>query len=99
MLPQLGYPVGGKPAIGETTHSLGQPFTHAPHPLECAPMYNLPIDDVIEDIRARLRDGPSLVLEAPPGAGKTTVVPLALRDEPWAAGRKIVMLEPRRLAA
>lgn len=62
-------------------------------------MYNLPIDEVIEDIRARLGAGDSLVLEAPPGAGKTTVVPLALKDEPWAAGRKIVMLEPRRLAA
>src|SRR5207253_1695756 len=39
------------------------------------------------------------VLVAPPGAGKTTVVPLALRDEPWAAGGKLIVLEPRRLAA
>jgi ATP-dependent helicase HrpB len=39
------------------------------------------------------------VLQAPPGAGKTTLVPLALRDEPWVAGQRIVMLEPRRLAA
>src|SRR5690606_28466493 len=39
------------------------------------------------------------VLEAPPGAGKTTVVPLALMQEPWLEGRRIVMLEPRRLAA
>jgi len=36
---------------------------------------------------------------APPGAGKTTVVPLALMDEPWVAGRKLIVLEPRRLAA
>src|SRR3546814_5322309 len=42
---------------------------------------------------------PRLVLEAPPGAGKTTQVPLALLDAPWLAGRKIVMLEPRRVAA
>lgn len=62
-------------------------------------MFGLPIDDVIEDIRARLRTGYSLVLEAPPGAGKTTAVPLALKGEPWAEGSKIVMLEPRRLAA
>ena len=39
------------------------------------------------------------VLVAPPGAGKTTMVPLALRDAPWLAGQKIIMLEPRRLAA
>ena len=40
-----------------------------------------------------------MVLEAPPGAGKTTVVPLALLDAPWLAGQKILMLEPRRIAA
>ena len=40
-----------------------------------------------------------LVLEAPPGAGKTTLVPLALLDQPWLQGQKILMLEPRRLAA
>ncbi len=39
-----------------------------------------------------------VVLQAPPGAGKTTVVPLALLDEPWIAGRKILVLEPRRMA-
>jgi hypothetical protein len=39
------------------------------------------------------------VLVAPPGAGKTTLVPLALRDEPWAAGGKLLVLEPRRVAA
>ena len=50
-------------------------------------------------IRASLIAHPRLVLEAPPGAGKTTQVPLALLDAPWLAGRKIVMLEPRRVAA
>ncbi|NJM84373.1 MAG: hypothetical protein HC844_19720, partial [Tabrizicola sp.] len=48
----------------------------------------------------RLLQGPVFaVLQAPPGAGKTTRVPLALLDEPWIAGRKIVLLEPRRIAA
>ncbi|MCU0621129.1 MAG: hypothetical protein MUC69_06470, partial [Gemmatimonadales bacterium] len=58
----------------------------------------LPIDEVLADLRAALADASRAVLEAPPGAGKTTRVPLALRDAPWLAGRGIVMLEPRRLA-
>ncbi|MGQ0813259.1 MAG: ATP-dependent helicase HrpB [Gemmatimonadota bacterium] len=60
---------------------------------------HLPIDDVLGEIAAALAARTSLVLQAPPGAGKTTRVPLALVDAPWLAGRKIVMLEPRRLAA
>ncbi|HLL83448.1 MAG TPA: helicase-related protein, partial [Longimicrobium sp.] len=59
----------------------------------------LPIESVIPPLRAALRDAGAAVLQAPPGAGKTTRVPLALLDEPWLAGGKIVMLEPRRLAA
>ncbi len=59
----------------------------------------LPIDDVLPRVCDVLRDGTSAVLVAPPGAGKTTRVPLALLDEPWLAKAKIVMLEPRRLAA
>src|SRR5215208_6029486 len=59
----------------------------------------LPIDSVIPALREALRAGTSAVLQAPPGAGKTTRVPLALLDEPWLAGQRIVMLEPRRLAA
>ncbi|TCO76085.1 ATP-dependent helicase HrpB [Chromatocurvus halotolerans] len=59
----------------------------------------LPIQAVIGDIRAALIGHDTLLLEAPPGAGKTTVVPLALLDEPWLAGRRIVILQPRRLAA
>ena len=49
-------------------------------------------------LRAALAGDGQAVLQAPPGAGKTTVVPLRLLDEPWLAGRRIVMLEPRRLA-
>ncbi len=59
----------------------------------------LPIDSVLPRIRESLAASPRLVVEAPPGAGKTTRVPLALLHEPWLAGRKILMLEPRRLAA
>ncbi len=59
----------------------------------------LPIDEIIQPLRAALAVRTVAVLEAPPGAGKTTRVPLALIDEPWLAGMKLVMLEPRRLAA
>ena len=59
----------------------------------------LPIEPALPEIRAALREAAALVLQAPPGAGKTTRVPLALLDEPWLAGRSILLLEPRRLAA
>ncbi len=59
----------------------------------------LPITPLLPRIRASLHEHPRLVLEAPPGAGKTTQVPPTLLDETWLAGRKIVMLEPRRIAA
>ncbi|GLK74372.1 ATP-dependent helicase HrpB [Ancylobacter dichloromethanicus] len=64
-----------------------------------APLSPLPIDDALPALTAALRAGNAAVLVAPPGAGKTTRVPLALLDEPWVAGRKILVLEPRRLAA
>ena len=60
---------------------------------------DLPIEDVIEPIRAELRSGVRLVISAPPGAGKTTRVPLALLDQPWLEGRKLILVEPRRIAA
>ncbi|MDR7132909.1 ATP-dependent helicase HrpB [Lysobacter niastensis] len=63
------------------------------------PADTFPIDPLLPQIRASLATHPRLVLEAPPGAGKTTQVPPALLDEPWLAGQKIVMLEPRRVAA
>ncbi len=59
----------------------------------------LPIDSVLPDVKQALSIGGSAVLIAAPGAGKTTRVPLALLEEGWLEGRKIVMLEPRRLAA
>ena len=58
----------------------------------------LPIDVVLDDVRAALRSSGAAVLVAAPGAGKTTRVPLALLDEPWRNG-KILVLEPRRIAA
>jgi ATP-dependent helicase HrpB len=59
----------------------------------------LPIAAALPALRQAMQTSPNVVLEAPPGAGKTTVVPLVLQSEAWLAGRRIVMLEPRRLAA
>ncbi|WGS20470.1 ATP-dependent helicase HrpB [Bradyrhizobium sp. ISRA463] len=59
----------------------------------------LPIDAVLDDLDRTLAGHNAAVLVAPPGAGKTTRVPLALLDVPWAKGKKIIVLEPRRIAA
>lgn len=59
----------------------------------------LPIEAVLPDLKRTLAAARSAVLEAPTGAGKTTMVPLALLGEPWAKEKKILMLEPRRVAA
>ncbi|MDF2925659.1 MAG: hrpB [Paenibacillaceae bacterium] len=59
----------------------------------------LPIEDKLPELLEALGRSANAVLVAPPGAGKTTRVPLALLEEPWANGKKILMLEPRRLAA
>jgi len=59
----------------------------------------LPIDAVLDDLSRTLEAHNVAVLVAPPGAGKTTRVPLALLDAPWARGKKIIVLEPRRIAA
>jgi ATP-dependent helicase HrpB len=59
---------------------------------------SLPVVACLDDLRTALAGAGHAVLQAPPGAGKTTVVPLALVDEPWLEGRRVVMLEPRRLA-
>ncbi len=60
---------------------------------------SLPIESALPALKRTLAQSRCVVLEAPTGAGKTTLVPLALRDEAWAAGKKILMLEPRRVAA
>ena len=59
----------------------------------------LPIDAVLGDLAATMARSHTAVLVAPPGAGKTTRVPLALLDEAWTKGKKIIVLEPRRIAA
>ena len=59
----------------------------------------LPIDAALDDLARALAANNAAVLVAPPGAGKTTRVPLALLDEPWIGNKKIIVLEPRRIAA
>jgi ATP-dependent helicase HrpB len=59
----------------------------------------LPIDAVLDELANTLEGRNAAVLVAPPGAGKTTRVPLALLNAPWLKGKKIIMLEPRRIAA
>lgn len=58
-----------------------------------------PVLDILEELKQKLSLAPVTILQAPPGAGKSTVLPLKLMAEPWLGDRKIIMLEPRRLAA
>lgn len=60
---------------------------------------NLPVTDIIQSVRESLSKDQTLIVTAPPGAGKSTLIPLSLLHEPWLSGKKIIMLEPRRLAA
>jgi len=74
---------------------------HAPK-ISCVRMPEaspLPVEAVLPQLRAALIQHRNAVLVAPPGAGKSTVVPLALLTEPWARGQRVLLLEPRRLAA
>jgi ATP-dependent helicase HrpB len=73
-------------------YNAAMPPAHAPSPPQ-------PIDAILPQLLAALADGTRLVLEAPPGAGKTTRVPPALLDADWLGGRRILLLEPRRIAA
>ncbi|MFK8038715.1 MAG: ATP-dependent helicase HrpB [Crocinitomicaceae bacterium] len=61
--------------------------------------FDLPIVSVIPEIQRQLKENNTVILSAPPGAGKSTLLPLALFEEDWLQGQKILMLEPRRLAA
>ncbi|HEX8061517.1 MAG TPA: ATP-dependent helicase HrpB, partial [Cyclobacteriaceae bacterium] len=58
-----------------------------------------PVLDILEDLRSALQRNPVVILQAPPGAGKSTILPINLLDQAWPGGNRIVMLEPRRLAA
>lgn len=62
-------------------------------------MNTLPIEEILPELKAVLGLPGNAVLVAPPGSGKTTRIPLALMNEPWLQGRRILLLEPRRLAA
>lgn len=59
----------------------------------------LPVTEIISQVKAHLSEQNTLIVHAPPGAGKSTLLPLTLLEELWLQGRKIIMLEPRRLAA
>ncbi|MEO8759964.1 MAG: ATP-dependent helicase HrpB [Bacteroidia bacterium] len=60
---------------------------------------DLPVTEIIAEVQTQLNLGNTLLVNAPPGAGKSTLLPLALFEETWLQGKKIIMLEPRRLAA
>eukprot|EP00831_Metopus_contortus_P055709 TRINITY_DN4723_c0_g2_i1.p1 TRINITY_DN4723_c0_g2~~TRINITY_DN4723_c0_g2_i1.p1 ORF type:complete len:693 (-),score=146.89 TRINITY_DN4723_c0_g2_i1:92-2170(-) len=62
-------------------------------------MQSYPVNEIVPRLKSVLSEGNRCVLSAPPGAGKTTVLPLALMDEEWLEDKKILVLEPRRLAA
>ena len=62
-------------------------------------MKNLPIHEVLEDIKSSFMSNATLILQAPPGAGKSTAVPISLLKETWLGDKIIIMLEPRRVAA
>ncbi|MGD8959277.1 MAG: ATP-dependent helicase HrpB, partial [Desulfobacteraceae bacterium] len=62
-------------------------------------MMPLPVDTILAELEQALEDSRNVVLQAPPGAGKTTRVPPALLTASWLAGKRLVLLEPRRLAA
>jgi ATP-dependent helicase HrpB len=60
--------------------------------------FDLPVAEIISQVKTHLQQSSSLIIQAPPGAGKSTLLPLALLNEPWLQGKRIIMLEPRRLA-
>ncbi|ASB51149.1 ATP-dependent helicase HrpB [Alkalitalea saponilacus] len=62
-------------------------------------LQKLPIHQIIPQVKQELNNHNTLILHAPPGAGKSTMIPLTLLEEKWLDGKKIIMLEPRRLAA
>ncbi|HZX73230.1 MAG TPA: ATP-dependent helicase HrpB, partial [Cyclobacteriaceae bacterium] len=60
---------------------------------------DFPVQEIVPELKQKLTQHGVIILQAPPGAGKSTILPLQLLDEPWLVGKKIIMLEPRRLAA
>jgi ATP-dependent helicase HrpB len=62
-------------------------------------MADYPVLEILPALKSALATSTRVILQAPPGAGKSTVLPQQLLDEPWLQNKKIIMLEPRRLAA
>jgi ATP-dependent helicase HrpB len=85
--------------VRERLWTVQRPCVSKPQPARKSPIFQLPIHDALPELQAALSRATAAVLIAPPGAGKTTVVPLALLDQPWVGAGKILVLEPRRLAA
>ena len=63
------------------------------------PTTSLPVQEIVTQVTAHFKDNTTLIVKAPPGAGKSTLLPLTFLNEPWLADKKIIVLEPRRLAA
>ncbi len=82
------------PTPAQTDAVNSQPFETVRRTAE-----QLPIGTVLDTLRTELANNDNVIVEAPPGAGKTTIIPLALLTEPWLEKRRIVMLQPRRVAA
>src|SRR5690242_4120851 len=93
------FAIPGPRAARESNRACDRCKADAYNPRMHVEANDFPIAPLLPAIRDSLRAHPRLVLEAPPGAGKTTQVPPALLDEPWLQGRKIILLEPRRIAA
>ncbi len=88
------------PTAGNLFSAVGYFFSqNFPSPPVLKSFPSLPILEVLPRLKALLQDQPSLLLHAPPGAGKSTLLPLTLLEENWLAGKKILLLEPRKLAA
>ncbi|HCW06730.1 MAG TPA: ATP-dependent helicase HrpB, partial [Cytophagales bacterium] len=62
-------------------------------------MDSFPVSEILAELKQKLEQEKIVILQAPPGAGKSTIVPLQILNESWLTGKKIIMLQPRRLAA
>lgn len=63
------------------------------------PITELPVQEIVSQVTAHFQNETTLIVKAPPGAGKSTLLPLTFLNEPWLSAKKIIVLEPRRLAA
>src|ERR1700729_1753294 len=88
MLPRANSPATSRPPLGYLRVPVSPP-----------PLPDLPINEALPALAQALTNRRSVLVEAPPGAGKSTIVPLFLRASPWLGAQKILMLEPRRIAA